>query len=139
MGAAVTVEGAHKNPKVLMPEHERLRHFLSTFGMNRNAINEVWVGPTIVMIGLVGDAENYYRLAQEHGTTEMIHRFDADPDSVRKAAKWIAGRTVTLKAPSPHRALGTRSGESGTDTRGTGGRSNVHHARPFRYISRVDD
>ena len=68
----------------------------------------------------------------------MIHTFDNDPDSVRKAAKWIAGRTVTLKAPPPARQLGTRT-DSGTNTRGTGQRPNVHHTSPFRHIARLDD
>ena len=29
------------------------------------AINEVWVGPDVVMVGYVGDADNYYRFLQE--------------------------------------------------------------------------
>jgi hypothetical protein len=68
----------------------------------------------------------------------MIRTFDADPDSVRNAAKWIAGKTVTLKAPPPSRQLGTRT-DSGSNIRGTGTRPNVYQARPFRYISRLED
>lgn len=101
-------------------------------------INEVWVGPDVVMVGKVGDADHYYRHLQQPENTEMIHTFDNDPDSVRKAAKWIAGRTITIKAPPPERQLGTRT-DSGSNTRGTGKRPNVHHARPFRHITRYDD
>jgi hypothetical protein len=107
-------------------------------GMLRDpTIGEVWVGPTVVMYTRHDDDEHVYRLLQEPASTDMIHTFDADPDSVRRAAKWIAGRTVTLKAPPPARQLGTRT-DSGTDIRGTGQRPNVGHAIPFRHIARLD-
>jgi hypothetical protein len=101
-------------------------------------VNEVWVGPDVVMVGFTGDADNYYRGVQQPASTDMIHTFDADPDSVRKAAKWIAGKTVTVKAPPLARQLGTRT-DSGTNIRGTGVRPNVHHSRPFRHIARIED
>jgi hypothetical protein len=102
------------------------------------AIEEVWVGPDVVMVAYVGDPDNAWRFTQPPENTAMIHAFDADPDSVRKAARWVAGKEVVLKAPVPARQLGTRT-DSGTGTRGTGTRPNVHHAVPFRHVGRLDD
>jgi hypothetical protein len=100
-------------------------------------ISEAWVGPTVVMVVRAGDDDNVYRYLQQPTTTAMIHTFDPDPDSVRRAAKWIAGKTVTIIAPPPTRQLGTRT-DSGTDTRATGQKRNVHHAEPLRHIGRID-
>jgi hypothetical protein len=78
--------------------------------------------------------ERYY---QEPETTDMIHTFDADPDAIKRAAKWIKGRQVTFKAPTGARVLGGRVGEAhGSNVRGTGQRRNVHHSPPFRHIAR---
>jgi len=77
------------------------------------------------------------RFYQEPETTDMIHTFDADPDSIKKAAKWIKGRQVTFKAPTGTRVLGGRVGEAhGSNVRGTGVSPNVHHSPPFRHIAR---
>jgi len=91
-------------------------------GRRRTVVKKVW--------------QRYY---QEPETTDMIHTFDADPDSIRKAAKWIKGRQITLKAPTGKRKLGGRVGEPhGSESRGATKTKNVHHSIPFRHIARVN-
>jgi len=123
-----TIIEVRVGPTVAKVLREKKVAVKSPSGRRRTVVKKVW--------------ERYY---QEPETTDMIHTFDADPDSIRKAAKWIKGRKVTLKAPTGKRVLGGRAGEPhGSDRRISRGAyqgqaavsPNVHHSPPFRHIAR---
>ncbi|HEY1441429.1 MAG TPA: hypothetical protein VGF65_11435 [Mycobacterium sp.] len=94
-----------------------------------------WVGKGVAYRQVVGEPDRVYRYVHKAKTVAMIGSFDEEPEHVRAAAAWIDGVTITLVAPPPKRQLGTRTGDSGSNTR-NGKAASVNRARPLREIGR---